>query len=83
MPRNQGITFEQWGVCARCGFPHPLHMLYPQMGMLLCKDHGCYDSLESNRRPYVIGRILAQDSLEGSDRRGEKNQTLPGDIPEF
>lgn len=65
MPRNQGITFERWAICARCGFSFPETQLTPQKGLLLCpKD---LDNLDVEMRPRMIAEVL-QDEETQKDR---------------
>lgn len=60
MPKAQGLWGSQWLYCGRCGFLHPVGMLFRQKGLLVCSDHGCNDNLDVERRPMLIGEILAQ-----------------------
>lgn len=64
MPRHQGVWREQWATCDRCGFVHPLSMLFMQQGLRLCKDHGCYDDLSNYYRARIIAEVL-RDTSEG------------------
>jgi hypothetical protein len=71
MPKKQGIWRQEWGRCDRCGFLHPLGMLSPQMGLLLCHCHGCYDNPLIWRRQIEIANILntePEDSQDQSER---------------
>jgi hypothetical protein len=46
--------------CDRCGFLHPVGMLFRQKGLLVCSDHGCVDNMDVERRSVLIAEILAQ-----------------------
>ena len=81
MPKKQGIQREEWTVCARCGFWHPVSMLSSQRGMLLCHDHGCYDNLLVEQRPQMIQSVLSEGE-ELVNVVGEK-QAEDTEIPEF
>lgn len=81
MPRKQGIQREEWTTCARCGFLHPVSMLTPQKGMLLCHDHRCYDNLLVEERPMMIQAVLS-DGEELLNVVGE-HRTVDTEIPEF
>lgn len=81
MPRQKGIWREQWALCDRCQFNHPLSMLVRQKGLLLCTDHGCLDNLDVERRPYIIAKVLNQPGEFENER--EKVQRDPGDLPIF
>lgn len=70
MPRMQGVWRKEWDNCSRCGFPHPIDMLFMQLGLKLCKDHGCYDDLSNYYRLQVISEILADDN-EGLTNKPE------------
>lgn len=64
MPLHKGVWRQEWDICDRCGFEHPISMLSMQLGMKLCKDHGCYDDISNDRRPAIIAAKLA-DGREG------------------
>ena len=68
MPRKQGVWKREWDTCDRCGFVHPIDMLFMQQGRKLCKDHGCYDDIEILYRPKVIASVLADPSEGKSDK---------------
>jgi hypothetical protein len=68
MPRKQGVWRIEWDVCSRCGFLHPINMLFMQQGMKLCKDHGCYDDLSNFYRARIIAEIL-RDNQEGQSEK--------------
>lgn len=64
MPRaNNNMIGEEWKICDRCGFIHPLSMLTKQLGRLLCRDHGCLDDLSNMYRQKQI--VEAQKGPEG------------------
>lgn len=81
MPKKQGIQRQEWTTCDRCGFLHPVSMLTNQMGLMLCHDHGCYDSLLINERPAVIEAVLS-DGEELLNVVGEA-RSQDSEIPEF
>lgn len=58
MPRQQGLWREEWDICDRCGFKHPISMLTKQLGLKLCTDHGCLDDISVMRRQLIINEIL-------------------------
>lgn len=62
--RHRGVRGEAWGTCDRCGFEHPLHMLTLQLGVLVCRDHRCYDDLDIMRRPQIIAEVLQRPEDE-------------------
>lgn len=70
MPRPREVYGEQWDVCDRCGFDHPISMLTVQRGLKLCSDHGCLDDLDVERRQLMIQEILSSGE-EQQDKRGE------------
>lgn len=65
MPRNQGVTFERWAKCARCGFSFPETQLIPQKGLLLCSKD--LDKLDVEMRSRMISEVL-QDEEAQKDR---------------
>lgn len=70
MPRHKGVWREEWDVCDRCGFEHPISMLFMQQGLKLCKDHGCYDDLSNYYRTRIIAEVL-RDNQEGKSDKNE------------
>jgi len=72
MPRHQGIWGQEWDVCDRCGFEHPIGMLHMQMGRKLCKCHNCFDDLSNNYRARIIQEVLS----DGSEGISEKPQVF-------
>lgn len=70
MPRHQGIWGVQWDVCDRCGFEHPISMLFMQQGLKMCKCHGCLDDLSILYRARDIAEIL-RDNQEGKSDKSE------------
>jgi branched-subunit amino acid aminotransferase/4-amino-4-deoxychorismate lyase len=70
MPRMKGVWRREWANCDRCGFPHPIEMLSMQLGLKLCKDHGCWDDLSNYYRPTVIAGVLSSDN-EGRSNKPE------------
>ncbi len=66
MPKHQGLYFQQWDHCARCGFTFPLGQLMTQKGLLL--DSKCMDNLDVELRPAVIAEILS-DTQETSNEK--------------
>lgn len=78
MPKNVGVTGEQWTTCDRCGFDHPVGILSKQMGLKLCNCHGCLDNLAIQRRPQVIAAVLS-DSTEFQNQIGTQLED-PGEI---
>ena len=76
MPRQQGLYGVDWAICDRCGFPHPITMLTPQKGLLLCHDHGCFDNLDVEERPRIISDVLQEE--EGIRERDEIFDTFEG-----
>lgn len=77
MPRQQGLWGEEWDICDRCGFKHPISMLSMQLGLKLCHDHGCYDDISNMRRLYIITEILKKP--EGTSDKGIVLQG-PGEV---
>jgi len=57
MPLHQGLWFQQWAKCARCGFTTPLGQLMMQKGLLI--DRKCMDNLDVEYRPKIITEILS------------------------
>lgn len=55
---------EEWRLCDRCGFIHPLSTLQKQKGLLVCTCHGCYDDTTDENRQDVINDVLS-DGQEG------------------
>lgn len=82
MPRHQGIWRQQWSRCDRCGFEHPVGMLTRQLGLLVCKDHGCIDDLTNQRRAIVIEEVLS-DGQEGVNELAEQLDSDDGNDLEF
>lgn len=68
MPRMQGVWRREWDNCDRCGFPHPIEMLSMQLGLKLCKCHGCFDDLSSYYRYQIISNILENDDEGRTDK---------------
>lgn len=68
MPRMQGVWRKEWDNCDRCGFPHPIDMLFMQLGLKLCKDHGCFDNLSNYYRYQTISEILSDDNEGRTDK---------------
>ena len=62
MPRNQGVTFERWAKCARCGFPFPETQLTPQKGRLLCPRD--LDKLDIEMRSRMISEVLQDEEAQ-------------------
>lgn len=62
MPRNRGITFERWAICAVCGFSFPETQLIPQKGLLKCRKD--LDKLDVEMRPRVIADVLADEEAQ-------------------
>ena len=58
MPRHQGLYWQQWFVCERCGFEYPLSSLQNQKGLLVCVEK-CVDNLDVEYRPLAIQTVLA------------------------
>lgn len=81
MPKAKGIWGTQWLMCDRCGFMHPVGMLFRQKGIMVCTDHRCADNLDVERRPYIIGGVLA----DPSEFENEAQPVLadPGENPLF
>lgn len=80
-PIKRGIQREEWTVCDRCGFIHPVSMLTNQQGLMLCKCHRCLDNLMIQERPTVIQTVL-EDGEELLNVVGEQRSQDP-EIPEF
>lgn len=78
MPKNKGISGEQWSECDRCGFPHPIGLLSKQLGLKLCNCHGCLDNLLVQRRPQLIADAL-EGTTEFQDQVGVQLED-PGEI---
>ena len=81
MPRARGIWREQWKLCDRCAFIHPLSLLVRQKGLLLCTDHGCLDNLDVERRSFIISRVVSQPGEFENEE--VKLNVHPGDLPIF
>jgi hypothetical protein len=81
MPYKAGIQREEWTTCDRCGFIHPVSMLTSQLGLLVCRCHGCYDSLLIQNRPMMIQTVLS-DGEELLNVVGE-HRAQDTEIPEF
>jgi hypothetical protein len=81
MPRHSGIQRQEWTKCDRCGFEHPVSMLSSQKGLLLCKCHGCLDSLLVEQRPMMIQTVLS-DGEELINIVGE-HRAVDTEVPEF
>lgn len=60
MARKQGISWQAWSTCDRCGFIYPLGQLVVQKGLRVCTRF-CSDQLDIEYRPKVIEEILSQD----------------------
>jgi hypothetical protein len=76
MPRHQGLYFQQWWNCGRCGFVYPIGHLVMQKGLLVCpKD---IDNLDVEYRPKLIAEALA-DTQETTNEF-EHVQEDPGTI---
>jgi hypothetical protein len=67
-----GVQRQEWDVCARCGFVHPIGMLSMQLGKKLCKCHGCFDDLTNYYRQQVIAEKLAT----GEEGKSDKPETF-------
>ncbi len=70
MPRAKGIWRVEWRTCDRCGFLHPINLLTKQLGLMVCKCHGCHDDLIMDRRPKMIAEVLG-GSQEGTSDQGQ------------
>jgi hypothetical protein len=68
MPRWQGVWRQEWDFCDRCGFPHPISMLSMQLGLKLCRCHGCWDDLSNYYRQQTISEILSDDQEGRTDK---------------
>lgn len=69
MPRNRGVSFQQWGTCDRCGREYPNGQLNYQNGVLVCAAR-CTDNLLIQRHDRTVGEILGADNMEeGVDLR--------------
>ncbi len=78
MPYHGGIWRIDWARCDRCGFEHPVSMLTPQKGLLICHDHGCYDNLDVEQRSFIISEILKEE--ESIRDRDEIFDTETGEV---
>ncbi len=68
MPRNRGITGEQWSHCDQCGFEYPISQLQPDDGLRVCER--CVDDDVLEIHPQVIAMVLAAgQGTEGTDQR--------------
>lgn len=80
MPKKTGIWRQEWDRCSRCGFLHPIGMLVPQNGLTVCTDsHGCFDNIDVELRPRIIGEILATDE-ESVSEKADNFAATAGDI---
>lgn len=75
MPKHKGLWNQVWARCDRCGFDHPLSMLVPQNGRLLCTDHGCLDNTDIEQRQFIIASQLEQPDDQGERERAEINNS--------
>jgi len=67
MPKNHGISEEQWSKCDRCGFVGPMSTFTRQLGMTLCVTQDCVDNLITMRRPQMIAAAMADTTEFQSD----------------
>lgn len=56
---HSGIQGTPWFRCGRCGCDFRTSDLYPQKGLLLCKQNGCYDDLSVEMRDNIIQQVLS------------------------
>ena len=68
MPRHQGVWRQEWDVCDRCGFVHPIGMLSMQLGLKLCKCHRCWDDISIYYRPVIIASVLSDPNEQLTDK---------------
>lgn len=70
---------EEWDWCRRCGRQYHISHLIKQEGVIRCTVT-CVDDLSNKYRQYGIGRVLSDNSKEGST---DKDEILrdPGEVP--
>ena len=71
---------QLWTRCDRCGFLHPRGMLTPQLGLLLCNDHGCWDNLDNQYRPMLISETLSIPKEADNNLMQYENFQDPGEL---
>lgn len=71
---------QLWALCTRCGFLHPRNMLTPQLGLLVCHDHGCFDNLDNQYRPMLISNALATPEEADDNIAQYQNLDDPGEL---
>ena len=81
MPRLIISHYGQlWTNCDRCGFIHPRGMLTPQLGLLLCNCHGCWDNLDNQYRPMLIAGVLGNPKEADDNVEQFTNAQDPGEL---
>ncbi len=69
MPRNRGVTGEQWGTCNRCGRDYPISNIAMQNGSLICRTR-CWDDTTVQEHDIRVAEALMTDGgMEGADLR--------------
>lgn len=69
MPRNRGVTGEQWGTCGRCGREYPVSQIVMQDGNLICTTR-CFDDTTVEQHDARVAEALMSDGdQEGQDLR--------------
>lgn len=62
--RHTGGSFQPWSTCDRCTFQFPVSKLISQNGLKVCTVT-CYDNVDIQYRPFIIGEVLAASDQEG------------------
>ncbi len=69
MPRNRGVTGEQWSTCERCGRQYPISQIAMQNGVLICTSR-CWDDTTVQQHDTRVSEVLMTDmDQEGVDLR--------------
>lgn len=55
-------------------------MLTPQLGMLLCHINGCFDNLDTMRRPQIIQEALSEPKEADNALSQRDNWQDPGEL---
>lgn len=77
--RHQGLWWQDWDTCQRCGFIYPLSMLTTQKGLIVCTVT-CLDNLDVEQRPVIIAETLSSGDEFTQDKDQLQTDTTMDDL---